>query len=79
MHDHPIFKLNKAGADGPLTLESLDVQASNLQEAKALRDALPAKRKAMVIRNNEVMVAVGKELRVTAVGSKQAKTYIVSS
>jgi nucleoporin NUP82 len=78
LRGHPIFK--PSGVDEKsFNLSSLDTalpSTSGLQDHD-LEDALPPKRKAVVVRDNDVVVAVGTELRVASVESGASKAYTV--
>jgi hypothetical protein len=83
LRGHPIFKPSQVDEKsfnlGPLdTALPKNGSASGLQDHES-KDALPPKRKAVVVRDNSLVVAVGSELRVASTEPCASKSYTVRS
>jgi hypothetical protein len=78
---HPIFKIGDVG-DSSFNLSSLEATLPKGTSPSGVpndgsEDALPPKRKAMVVRENDIIVAIGSQLRVACVEPGASKSYTV--
>jgi hypothetical protein len=81
LNDHPVFE-SKQAFDDSLSISALgsarlDTSSSSRPEEDDTQDAFPPKQRAMVIRGNEVIVAVGSEIRVATMQSKSSRSFTV--